>query len=457
MHRAAIYTRISQDHEGNQAATARQLEDCVHFIASRQWEHAGTYEDPDISAFDRRATRPSFERLKADIVAGKIDVVVAWKLDRLWRRARDFADLDEACETAGARIVTVVDGIDTATSAGRLVATMMTGVARAEAENLSIRQRRKQAQLAREGKISGGGWRLFGYERLMKGVVEGEAAMIRDAVARVLGGESVSSVCRDWNARGLVTTVGNPWQPGAFTRTLSSPQMAGRRFYQGVYYEAVWPGIISIEEHERLLRLIGSRKRGPAAGRSHYLSGIMVCAGCEKPLHGMPTTRGARGYGCQVDGCYAVRRKAEPLEEFVRDLIFAHVEAPGFAELVARQATPDEDVDDVLAVIREDEVAIEELTHDRYVARVLGPAEFAAAHAALSARLSENRGRLAAMAPKDTGIDLSARPVRESWERETVEWRHRLASWLIERVTAGRSPRGRLPFHAASIEVKWRF
>lgn len=118
MLRAAIYTRISTDPSGTSTATARQLEDCRALLVARGWEEAGVYEDPDISAYSRTVVRPSFERMKADIAAGRIDVVVAWKLDRLFRGARDFSALDDICVDAGAIIVTLVDGIDTGTSAG---------------------------------------------------------------------------------------------------------------------------------------------------------------------------------------------------------------------------------------------------------------------------------------------------------------------------------------------------
>jgi len=459
MSRAAIYTRISIDPDGRSTATARQLEDCERHIAARGWEHVGTYEDPDISAYDRRAVRPSFERMKADIVAGRVDVVVAWKMDRLWRRARDFADLDEVCETAGARIVTVVDGIDTSTSAGRLVATVMTGMARAESENISIRARRKAAELARDGKIAGGGRRLFGYESRMTGIVPEEAALLREAARRILDGEAINAICRDWNTRGIRTTGEKGWRSTALRRTLSTYQVTGRRFYEGVPYPARWDAILTVAEHAALLRLFDARGGQPAAIRTHFLSRLLRCGLCGHVMVGKQTSRGARGYGCvsgpDDGGCGRIRRRADPLEEYVRDLIFERVASPTFAESMARQATPDVDVDTILAAIRDDEMAVEELAHDRYVSRMLGAAEFASAHAALTLRLDAHRKRLAAMAPSDSGIDFET--VREAWPGASADWRARVAAALIDHVAVGQSPRGRLPFHAESVVIHWRF
>ncbi len=460
MLRAAIYTRISVDPDGRQTATVRQLEDCRKHIADRGWAEIGVYEDPDISAFKQKV-RPSFERLKADIAAGRVDVVVAWKLDRLWRRARDFADLDEACEAAGARIVTVVDGIDTATSAGRMVATMMTGLARAESENISIRQRRKHLEIAQQGRKPGGR-RWFGLTA--NGELEpAEAELVREAARRVLDGEPVYSVAKSFNERGIKTTAGNAWMPQTIRVMLAAPYVVGKRIHRGVLYPAQWPAIITEAEQAGLRRIFGSQRKGPKGPRLRYLTGLLACGKCGAPLRSKKTMNGHPGYACSGDlvraYCGGILRRAIPLEEMIRDALFEVIEDDAFVERMLRAAAPTVDIEGILAEIRADELALDELAHDRYVSRVLGPSEFQTAHTALTARLEANRSKLASAAPQDGGMDiLELRgSVRSRWEAEGVEWRHRLASWLIERIEVGPSPRGRIPFHTASVSVRWRF
>jgi len=451
MLRAAIYTRISTDPTGTSTATARQLEDCRALLAARGWVEAGVYEDPDISAY-MQGVRPSFERLKDDVRAGSVDAVVGWKLDRLFRRTRDFSDLDDICVAAGARIVTVVDAIDTGTSAGRLVATIMTGMARAESENISIRALRKASELARDGKVAGGGRRMFGYEQGFRAIIPEEAAHVRDAARRLLAGESVLSICNDWNARGMLTSQGTRWRTTTLRRSVMSYQVAGQRFHRGVATPARWDAIIPPDEHQALLRLFAGRARGKQPPRTHYLTGLLRCSVCGEAMRGGGARRGKRRYSCLL----AHRsRLADPLEEYVRDLLFARIESPAFVELAARQSAPTEDVDALLAEIRADELALEELTHARFVSRVLGAQEFASAHASLTARVEGNRRRLAQMAPVGPAVDFGN--VRAEWERQGAEWRGRLAAWVIEKVVAGPSPLGRLPFHAESIAIHWRF
>ena len=319
MLRAAIYTRISTDPSGTSTATTRQLEDCRALLAARGWEEAGVYEDPDISAYSRTVVRPSFERMKADIAGGRIDAVVAWKLDRLFRGTRDFSALDDICVDAGAIIVTVVDGIDTGTSAGRMVATMMTGLARAESENISIRARRKAAELARDGKVAGGGQRMFGYTTGFRAIIPEEAAHVRDAARRLLAGESVLSICTDWNARGLRTSAGTHWRTTTLRRAVTSYQISGQRFHRGVVSPAQWPAVIPPDEHQALLRLFEGRLRGKQPPRTHYLTGLLRCSVCGEAMRGGGDRRGKRRYSC----ARAHRsRLADPLEEYVRDLLF---------------------------------------------------------------------------------------------------------------------------------------
>ncbi len=82
--RAAVYTRISDDKLGQRAGVERQRADCEALVATRGWELVDTYEDNSRSAYNGKA-RPEYERLLADVGAGKVDAGVCWHQDRLWR------------------------------------------------------------------------------------------------------------------------------------------------------------------------------------------------------------------------------------------------------------------------------------------------------------------------------------------------------------------------------------
>ena len=79
---AIIYTRISQDRNGEGAGVARQEADARTLAAARGWTITDVVVDNDISAAGRK-TRPGFERLLNAVESGSVQVVIAWALYRL--------------------------------------------------------------------------------------------------------------------------------------------------------------------------------------------------------------------------------------------------------------------------------------------------------------------------------------------------------------------------------------
>ncbi|MFH1329413.1 MAG: recombinase family protein, partial [Actinomycetota bacterium] len=91
-----------------------------------------------------------------------------------------------------------------------------------ESDIKSERIRRKHADLAAKGAVSGGGPRPFGYGPDRLHLVPDEAALIREAASRVIAGESLRSVCRDFNERGITTSTGGAWTIQTMHRMLAS-------------------------------------------------------------------------------------------------------------------------------------------------------------------------------------------------------------------------------------------
>lgn len=467
MIRAALYARISLDPDGGQTATARQLADCHQFAAARGWDVVDVYEDPDISAF-KRLVRPEFDRLKADVTAGRIDVVLAWKLDRLWRRARDFADLDDACEAAGARIVTVVDGIDTATSAGRLVATMMTGMARAESENISLRVKRKSLENAQAGRSTGGGIRPFGYQVGRRAIVPEEADLIREAASRALNGESMRGIAFDWAMRDVRTPAGGQWQAGPLRRLLSRPSLAGIREHNGSIYEGTWEPILSRGQHAQLQRLLDDparRHRAHGTARAYVLSGFLRCGLCGERLISRPRGDKTRRYACVkqpgLPSCGRLARLAEPIEDLVRDAVLLAIESPELAEAMARAAeAPAADVEDLAARLREDETALDDLARDHYVERIIGRSEFLAARDGITMRIERTRRALADMTAKpERTLDLISlgSTIRKTWNEKSLDEKRHIIAAVIASITIHPARRGARVFDPALVEITWRF
>jgi hypothetical protein len=87
-----------------------------------------------------------------------------------------------------------------------------------------------------------------------------EAEALRDAAERVLRGETVGSIIREWTRRGIKPAHAQKWEETSLVNTLKSPRLAGLREWQGHKYPAQWPAIIHADTHERLARLFPTRR-----------------------------------------------------------------------------------------------------------------------------------------------------------------------------------------------------
>jgi len=137
---AACYCRVSsrrQTHESQQAEIQRWLRQNRIRAKRVMW-----FEDTETG---RSLKRPAFDRLQHVIFAGKVEMVVIWKLDRLSRRQRDGINLlADWCER-DMRVVVVTQQIDLSGPVGRLVASVLFGLAEIEQE---FRRERQAAGIA---------------------------------------------------------------------------------------------------------------------------------------------------------------------------------------------------------------------------------------------------------------------------------------------------------------------
>jgi DNA invertase Pin-like site-specific DNA recombinase len=461
--RAIAYARLSRDRDGTQTATARQLSDCRKFADAKGWEIVAEYEDADLSAYNAKVTRPGFEAVKSAVEVGEADIVLAWKLDRLLRRPRDFEDLWKLCEERGAHIATVTDGIDTSTPmAGLLVPRILSTFAELEGSNLSVRERRKHEETAKAGRRSGGGHRPFGLTRDWSAEVPDEADAIRAAVDHVVSGGTIYSVARGWNDRGLKTPTGGQWNSQKVRSMLRSPRLAGLREHRGeIVGAAVWPAIVAPDTHEKLRAILAARKAPEREGR-YLLTGMLRCGKCGSRLYvRRRSVDRIRRYGCEKqahDGsCGGIHIIAEPLEDFVRDLVLDYLDSPALAAALDAHERKAETVD--LDALRADERALEELSRDYYTERMITRGEYLVARDALEGRIKSQRARLArtnGTGPLRAVAGLGA-SLRDAWEHEGLDWQRQVLSAVVDRIVIGPAVRGRNAFDPGRASVEWRY
>jgi len=150
--KAAIYTRVSTDTQAevefNSCAT--QESKIRSFIKSQNnIEVYKVYSDAGYSGAN--TDRPALQEMLRDIHNGKIDIVIAYKIDRLTRSPKDFYHLVEVFDNNNVSFLSITERFDTSTPSGRLLRNIMLTFAQFERELISERIRDKIFEKAKKG------------------------------------------------------------------------------------------------------------------------------------------------------------------------------------------------------------------------------------------------------------------------------------------------------------------
>src|ERR1700756_4684895 len=257
--RCAIYTRKSTEHNLDLEFNSldAQREACEAYIKSQAHEGwrlvPDRYDDGGLSGAS--LDRPALQKLLADVRAGKITIVVVYKVDRLTRSLADFAKLVELFEQYGVSFVSVTQSFNTTSSMGRLTLNVLLSFAQFEREVIGERVRDKIAASKRKGLWVGGPVPL-GYRCIDKKlvVVPEEAETVRSIFTRYLLLGSRTALIEDLDRRGIRTKVNgltNGRVHGGVRFGVGSlGYLLKNRFYIG---EVVYRGEVHRGEHEPII------------------------------------------------------------------------------------------------------------------------------------------------------------------------------------------------------------
>ena len=275
--RCAIYTRKSSEEglEQDFNSLHAQREACSAYIlsqASEGWSlQPGEYDDGGLSG--GTLERPALKRLLADIAAGKIDIVVVYKVDRLTRSLLDFSKLVEAMDKAGTSFVSVTQSFNTTTSMGRLTLNMLLSFAQFEREVTAERIRDKIAASKAKGMWMGGTPPL-GYApdgRTLR-IVEEHSELIRDIFCRYLRTGNVRLVKDQLDEEGITvpersTSTGRsmggvPFTRGQIYKILANPMYLGEIHHKGTVYDGLHAAIIQRDMWEYAQAKLSEHQQG---------------------------------------------------------------------------------------------------------------------------------------------------------------------------------------------------
>lgn len=150
MRHVAMYVRVSsrrQDHRSQIPDLERWAEAYGNGEAIRWYRDKATGKNMD---------RPGWKRLDADLQAGRVSKLICWRIDRLGRSASQLTTLFEQFTARKIGFVSLRDGLDLSTPAGRLIANVIASVAAYENEVRTERILAGQAAAKANGKKWGG-------------------------------------------------------------------------------------------------------------------------------------------------------------------------------------------------------------------------------------------------------------------------------------------------------------
>ena len=253
LRRCAIYTRKSSDEGLDQSFNSldAQREACEAYIKSQKHEGWSTlkasYDDGGYSGGSMN--RPALQALLSDIEAGKIDIIVVYKVDRLTRSLADFSKIVDVLDAKDISFVSITQQFNTTTSMGRLTLNVLLSFAQFEREVTGERIRDKIAASKKKGMWMGGNPPL-GYDAKDRQLVvnKKEAERVRLIYQRYLDLGSVAELAKDlrnreifskrWTTQTGRVLGGKPMMRGALYDLLQN------RVYLGeiTHREASYPG-----------------------------------------------------------------------------------------------------------------------------------------------------------------------------------------------------------------------
>jgi site-specific DNA recombinase len=392
----AIYARQSvKVDEGIE----QQIKACREFAKDRNWIVVDTFEDNQTSGSQERDERTNWSRLLKAVDAGKVDTVLAVAVDRITRRSRDAIELSDR----HARVVTVRDGMDSATASGRQM--MMILVAIAEGE---VARKSERAVPYRDERLARGiptaGRVPYGYIWVAKSTRDARRATgdekwerrydVHPEESKVIELLFALAMNQAQAGRGVVlrelaatlnrgpamrpvgdSQKGGIWRSTTIRRILLSPFYAAllpRLTEKGTPYRAedvdlddcikgMWdrlvdPNILRVVRHS----LLNSARRtnGGETARKWLLGGLARCGaeivepssdGLVRSVCGEPLRTGASNEGHRTLRCPAghLARRAEVIDHYVERVILERLSAPDAASMI--QPSPEVNVDGLRA------------------------------------------------------------------------------------------------------------
>ena len=233
--RVAAYARVSTYNDAMHHSLVAQIEHYSGMIQNHPgWLFAGVYADEDFTG--TCSDRDDFQRMLTDCRNGKIDRIITKTISRFARNTVTLLESVRELKLLGIDVYFEEQNIHTLSGSGELMLTILASFA--QAESLSVSENCKWR--IRHGFESGemGTLRfMFGYD-ISKGSITvnpEEAEIVREIYRRVAAGETMGSIARDMNSRGIDRPFGGKWSTQSIRTLIANEKYLGNALLQKTF------------------------------------------------------------------------------------------------------------------------------------------------------------------------------------------------------------------------------
>ncbi len=232
--KVAAYARVSVETELSQHSLANQVQAYKDFIESKSdWIFAGVYADEAYTG--TKLERPGFQRMLKDCNEGKIDIILTKSISRFARNTVDLLNVTRELRLKGISIRFERENIDTLSSGGDLLLTLLASFAEAEARSVSennlwsIRKRFEQGL--------GNNFILYVYKWNTEkfNIVKEEAQVVRFIFQKYLEGNGPKLIARLLKEKGIKSRNGISFSHTVIAQMLRCEKYAGNSLFQKTF------------------------------------------------------------------------------------------------------------------------------------------------------------------------------------------------------------------------------
>lgn len=348
--RVATYMRISTD-EKHQPYSLEAQDTRLRAFAESQpdWRIVKAHEDRASGASVDK--RDGLRRALRDARAGRYDVLLVYRVDRLSRSLRDFLDILDALTEAGVTFRSATEPVDTATPMGRMLVQLLAMFAEFERGMIIDRVVAGMERKAARGEWPGG-IPSHGYEVADEGglVVNAAEAPIIPVIFKMYDeGRGAKAIATELNRQGHRTRNEKRWGHTSVLALLRNRTYVGEVSFRGQHYPGQHPPLVEADLFERVQARLASQgdDRSHRAVTDYLLAGVLVCDRCGgryvgNAAHGR--SRRYRYYSCSsrvrgLERCDNERVPADAVEAAVLDALLGVYAQPDLFARACEAAT----------------------------------------------------------------------------------------------------------------------